>query len=89
MKATSWLTLIGLVAVIGFVLYTSFEVGRFHCDVCVQFNGGRACRGVDGDDENDTRQSAIINACALVASGVTDSMACQRTTPTKSDCSPR
>jgi len=86
MKATSWLTLVGLVAVIGFVVWSSFQVGRVHCDVCITFNGRQACRSVDGDDEQDTRQAAITNACAQISSGVTDSMACGRTTPTKLDC---
>jgi hypothetical protein len=30
--------------------------------------------------------SAINNACAFLASGVTQVMACERTPPTKADC---
>jgi hypothetical protein len=32
------------------------------------------------------RTSAINNTCALLASGVTDSMACERTPPSSLDC---
>lgn len=89
MKATSWVTLVGLVAVIGVVVWSSFEVGGVRCEVCVRFDGREACRTVDGDREDETRSAAITNACAQVASGVTDSMACSRTKPLKAECQAR
>jgi len=33
--------------------------------------------------------AATTNACAFVASGVTDSMECERTPPKKAECAPR
>jgi hypothetical protein len=52
----------------------------------MEFEGRRACRAVDGNDEKETRAAAITNACALVASGVTDTVACQNTPPSESHC---
>src|SRR5579875_1167821 len=34
----------------------------------------------------EVRRAATTNACALVASGVTESMACERTPPTRAEC---
>ena len=86
MKWTSWVTLVGLAGIFGVVVMTSLNVGGVRCEVCVEFNGRQACRAVDGDDEAETHTAAMTNACALVASGVTDTVACQHSTPTKASC---
>ena len=86
MKWTSWVTLLALIAIIGTVVWSSFQVGGVRCEVCVEFAGRTACRAVEGADEQETQSAAITNACALVSSGVTDTMACQRATPKKAEC---
>jgi hypothetical protein len=86
MKWTSWASLLGLGAIIAVVVYSSFDVGAVRCEVCIAFEGHEACRAVDGATEDDARRSAINNACALLASGVTRTMACERTTPTRAHC---
>ncbi|GEM_PF-406012 len=86
MKWTSWASLAGLAAIIGVVVWSSLHVGRVRCEVCVDFQGRRACRAVDGDSAGEARRAATTNACALVASGVTESMACERTPPTRAEC---
>ena len=83
------MALAGLAAIIGVVVYTSFEVGGVRCEVCIEFAGRSACRAVDGNTEQDALAAARTNTCAQLASGVTDSMACERTTPTKVDCHPQ
>jgi hypothetical protein len=89
MKWTSWASLLGLGAIIAVVVYTSFDVGTVRCEVCMSFEGQQACRAVDGATEDDARRAAITNACALLASGVTRTMACERSTPTRSQCDAR
>lgn len=89
MKWTSWVTLFGIVAIVGVVVYTSLQEGGVRCEVCISFQGREACRAVDGTVEQDARQAAVTNACALLASGVTQTMACERTTPTRERCGPR
>jgi hypothetical protein len=86
MKWTSWASLIGLGTIIAIVVYTSLHVGAVRCEVCMDFEGQQACRAVDGATEDDARRAAITNACALLASGVTRTMACERTPPTRSQC---
>jgi hypothetical protein len=87
MKWTSWVSLLGLGAIIGFVVWTSLDVGAVRCEVCITFEGRQACRSVDGATADDAKRSAINNTCAQLSSGVTQTMACERTTPTKADCS--
>jgi hypothetical protein len=86
MKWTSWVTLIGLGGIVALVIAASLEVGQVRCEVCIEFRGNRACRAVDGESEEQARVSAINNACALLASGVTDTMACERTPPSSLEC---
>lgn len=86
MKWTSWLTALALAAVIGFVVWSSLRIGTVRCEVCIDFEGRQACRAVDGASEAEARMSAINNACALLASGVTQVMACERTPPTRARC---
>jgi hypothetical protein len=85
-KWTSWLALGALTAFVAFVVYTTLGIGGVRCEVCVDFKGRQACRTVDGADEHETRSAAQTNACALLAAGVTETMACERTTPSRSDC---
>ena len=69
-----------------FVVYRSFFVADFQCTVCVDFRGQSACRTVEGSTEHDALMGATNNACAQLASGVTDSIACERTQPSKVEC---
>jgi hypothetical protein len=86
MKWTSWASIIGLGGIIAVVVYTSLDVGVVRCEVCITFEGRDACRAVDGATEDDAHRAAITNACALLSSGVTQTMACERTPPTRSHC---
>jgi hypothetical protein len=79
-------SLIGLGAIVAVVVATSLDVGVVRCEVCMAFAGRQACRSVDAATEDEAKQGAITNACALLASGVTDTMACERATPTKTSC---
>lgn len=89
MKATSWLALVALGGLVGFVVYTSFEVGTVRCEVCIAFEGREACRAVDGMTEAEALAAARTNACALLASGVTQSLACERSVPRRQECAGR
>jgi hypothetical protein len=76
----------GLVLFMAFVIYRSFHVSGYKCAVCITFRGQSVCRTVEGASEHDARMAATTNACAYLASGVTDSLACERTAPTRVDC---
>lgn len=85
-KRTTRLALAGLFALMGGVVYSSLHVARFQCDVCISFAGRESCRTVEASTEAEARAGAVTNACAHLASGVTDSLACERTVPTRVEC---
>ncbi len=87
-KSTSWVAAIALVLMIGFVVYSSLTVGGVRCEVCIAFDGRSACRAVDGDNDRDAMAAARTNTCAQLASGVTQTMACERTPPARAECKP-
>jgi hypothetical protein len=86
MKWTSWLVLVVLALLGGLVVWSSFSVGGIRCEVCIEFAGRRACRAVDGATELEALAGARTNACARLASGVTETMACERTPAASSSC---
>jgi hypothetical protein len=51
------------------------------CEVCIEFRGARQCRRAEGPDRESCQRTATDNACAFLASGMTDSIACSRTSP--------
>ena len=84
---STWLLIGGLLLFMALIIYRSLQVAGYQCTVCIEFRGQSACRKVEGQTEHDALMGATNNACAFVASGVTDSIACERTQPTKADCS--
>lgn len=86
MSRTTIISFLGLLALAGIVVYSSLGLTTHRCEVCVSFDGRQACRTVEGSSEEEAMAGATTNACALVASGVTDTMRCQRTPPARSSC---
>jgi hypothetical protein len=88
-KWTSWLALAALAGLAGFIVYSSAHIGGVRCRVCMAFDARTACREVDGATEDEALKAARTNACSFLASGVTDTMACERGTPTEKHCAAR
>lgn len=78
--------IIATVVFIAAVIYGTLRIPTHECEVCIEFHGRSACRTVQAATPEEARSSAINNACALLASGVTDTLACERQTPTKLVC---
>ena len=75
-----------LVPVVAVVVYTSYQVSDFECEVCITIEGRQACRRVTAKTEQEGMRGATDNACAFLASGVTETMRCTHTEPTKVAC---
>ena len=67
---------------LGFLFYSSTNSVKYRVEVCVAFNGRTSCRTSRADTQEHAMHTAQSNACALIASGVTDTMQCERTIPT-------
>jgi len=73
-----------IVAVIlGVLIYSSLNLAKYRVEVCMTFHGLTNCRIASGSTESFAQRTATTNACAAIASGVTDSIACENTPPTK------
>lgn len=63
---------------VGLVVYGSLQVKGHTCDLCIEFRGQRVCRTGQAATEHEARQGAVTAACAVLAGGVTDTIACER-----------
>jgi len=77
------LAVAGTVAVIVLAVQGSMAVS---CEVCVTFAGRSACRTAAGATREEAVRTATDNACAFLASGMTDSIRCTNTPPTSVAC---
>jgi hypothetical protein len=56
------------------------------CELCVEFRGRTACRTAGAADRDEAIRAAVTTACAVLASGVTDGIQCDRTPPHSVRC---
>jgi hypothetical protein len=78
--------IIAVVAIVGFFgILAMLTMGqkKHRVEVCMEFQGRQSCRTASGPTREQAQRTATDNACALIASGMTDSMACQATQPIK------
>ncbi len=72
-----------ILAIVGILAYMSYSLAHHgvRAYVCMEFNGRTSCKTVSGDDRQHVLQTAAANACADIAGGVTDTIACEHSTP--------
>jgi hypothetical protein len=64
------------------IMWTSSRnLTAIRVEVCMEYQGRSACRTAAGPSKEQAERTARDNACALIASGMTDSIACQNTQP--------
>lgn len=85
MKTTTWIAVAFVAAVLGVIFFSTFRQERVSCRVCVTFNGRRDCRTASAVTQEEAVRAAVTNACALLASGVTESIQCENTKPDSVD----
>jgi len=71
---------------LGLIVYSTLRLGGYSCEVCMEYDGQGKCRTAKGSTEDEARKTAIDNACAYLASGVTGSIACTNTPPKSVHC---
>ena len=70
-----------LVVVLGVLIYSSMDLSTYKVEVCVEFSGRSTCKVASGTTEEFALRTAITNACGVIASGVTETLACQGAPP--------
>ncbi len=71
----------------GYIIFGSLSVVQAECELCVTFRGRTECRTGSGATGAEARQAAQKAACAVMAAGMNESIACQNTAPTNVQCS--
>jgi hypothetical protein len=59
---------------------------RATCEACVTFGGRTECRIASGRTPVEATRTAVDHACAFLAAGMTDSVACTTRSPVRSRC---
>jgi len=81
MNKTVTIGIVFVLVVIAFLVYSSMHIAKYRVEVCVAFRGGNQCRTASADTQDHALRSAKSNACALLVSGVTDTMQCEGQEP--------
>lgn len=89
MKRGTVITIVVLVAFGALLLFNTLNAQKVECDVCVEFKGGQNCATASHETEAEARRSAQTTACGILASGMNESIACDRTIPKSSQCRTR
>jgi len=69
------------VFLVGLILYSTLNLNRHECEVCMEFRGRTSCRTAAGATQEEAIRTATDNACADISSGMTESIACGQTSP--------
>jgi len=70
-----------VIGVLATLIYTSIGYHQFEVELCITFEGRRACGTAAGANREEAMRAAANIACSSIASGMTDSIACGRTPP--------
>jgi hypothetical protein len=65
------------------MVYGMLNLTSHRVEVCMEFGGKTNCKTASGATQEDALRAAETNACAEIAFGVTDTMACGRAEPVK------
>ncbi|MFQ5662884.1 MAG: hypothetical protein ACE5HL_03530 [Terriglobia bacterium] len=63
---------------VGVLVYSSLTLGQVTVEVCMEFKGRTGCGTAAAPTEEEAIRTATDNACALISSGMTESIACSR-----------
>jgi hypothetical protein len=72
---------------VGLLIFMAIRgLNEVTCEVCVTFNGETVCRTGSARSREDAIETAQRSCCAVLSSGMTESIQCQATTPDRVSC---
>jgi len=74
-------------AFIAAMFFATQRESAVQCELCMEFGGRTACRTASAVDRDAAVRGAITSACAVLSSGVTQGLECDRTRPRSLSCS--
>lgn len=72
-----------MIAFLALVAYSTMHGPRYRLEACMIYDGHTACKTVSAKSESSALRAVAENACADIASGVTDTMRCEQSEPQK------
>jgi len=85
-----WIFVSSVIAIItlgiALLTYSMMGLGDVSCKLCVEFKGQKTCPQAYGPTEADAKEEAIRTACAQMAGGVTEVLACHRSPVSEIEC---
>ena len=68
------------------ILYLTFHLKQYECEVCMEFEGRKKCLTVQGESEAQAMQTAKENACSFITNGRAETIRCGQTPPASTNC---
>jgi hypothetical protein len=68
------------------LVWATLQEAAIECTVCMDYEGGSACRTSSGSTHEATLRGAVASACSVLSKGVTRGLACDRTPPRSVSC---
>lgn len=73
---------IGVLAALAAIVWSTMGLAGFTVEVCMDFKGRRQCATASGTTREEAIETARTTACATIAAGVGETIACGNTEPT-------
>ncbi len=70
-----------VVGVFATLVYMTIGYHQYEVELCITFEGRRACGTAAGANREEAMRAASTQACSSISSGMTDTIACGRTEP--------
>jgi len=77
-----------VVGVVGVITYQMIGLAKVECELCIEFKSQKHCPTALGATHEEALDEAHRNACAILSSGVTEVLACQRQERQDVSCTP-
>jgi hypothetical protein len=81
--------IVALAAFAVYIVMGSMRTVETECELCVTFRGQTECRRGSGANAAEARAAAQKAACAVMAHGMNESVACGNVVPTNVQCPSR
>ena len=81
MSKTALVSILFLLLFVGFVVFSTMDLGGYECEVCMTFNGRTNCARATGTSREEAQRTATDTACAPISGGMTETIQCSRTEP--------
>jgi len=70
-----------VIAAVAAIVWSTLGLAAYTAEVCVTFNGRTRCSTASGSTREEAIDTGVRTACATLAGGVGDTIACNNTEP--------